>query len=232
MTIQTPKILLPGSTSSVTRRGTKVLFNLSGFCYFVRLQCQSREADLAYSWLLEVDRLHEGCACCYYYNATTKELSAVSLRSIRGQRGPADGFFIICKVGEVPARFGKCRLMTLSEKRSATEAAGVQIDKHVTGHPDSVAEHGDDRNGWHAEKIYDLQVLRDPSAGGLSALQQIQWLCVKMRLDVPTTVRKTQRLITLGLAVITENAFFLLTYLLDLMLSMLEKNRFSEKSKI
>lgn len=77
--------------------------------------------------------------------------------------------------------------MTMSEVLSAAGAGGVQLDNHIFLHPDDVSE-GPDRGEGCADQIRNQQSLKDQPAGSLSALQQIQWVCEKAGLDVPTTV--------------------------------------------
>lgn len=60
--------------------------------------------------------------------------------------------------------------MTISEARSAADAAGVQLDEPVDLHPDNVFEAGVRGERGHAEAIWDLQDLSDQSAGSVSAL--------------------------------------------------------------
>lgn len=76
-------------------------------------------------------------------------------------------------IGDIPVKFGKSRLMTTSEELSAAETAGVQLNNHVSLHPENFFEGGDNRDGGHAKQIWDLQELSEQSTAGLSTLQQI-----------------------------------------------------------
>lgn len=68
--------------------------------------------------------------------------------------------------------FGKTLLITMSETWSGSEVVGVHVEEAVSFHPDEVSKRGDDSDEGHAEQMWDRQSLRDPSAGGLSTLQQ------------------------------------------------------------
>lgn len=57
------------------------------------------------------------------------------------------------KVGKVPVRFGKSRLMTTSVAQIAAEGTGVQPNGPVPLHPNNVSEGGGDRDGGHVEQI-------------------------------------------------------------------------------
>lgn len=134
----------------------------------------SLKAFLAYSRSIEHDWLFECCAGWYPYNATTEELSPVPPHSIHDQKRAIDGFFITHKVGEVLVKFGKSRLMTISETSSAAEAAGVHIDESVPLHPHNVCEGGDDRGAATEEQICNLRDWSYQYTDGIFALLQIQ----------------------------------------------------------
>lgn len=114
--------------------------------------------------------------------------------SIIIQEQVADGSFITRRVEEVPVRFGKGRLMTMCKVRNATEAAIVQLEKPISLHPNNVSQGCDDRDDGHAEPKEDLQDKSHQSAGGLSALRQIQSLCEKTGSDIPAAVLKAYKL--------------------------------------
>lgn len=63
---------------------------------------------------------------------------------------------------------------------------------------------GDNKNGGHAEQIWDVQQLIDKSDTGVFAFQQIKAFCTKAGLDVSATVRKDQKRIAHGIAAISE----------------------------
>lgn len=85
--------------------------------------------------------------------------------------------------------------MTISEVRSAAEAAFVLFDKHFLLHYDSLSKDSDERNGANAKQISDLQNSSDQSSSGVTAFTQILSLCEKARLDLLTTFLEAQTLI-------------------------------------
>lgn len=67
----------------------------------------------------------------------------------------------------------------MSKVHSTAEAAGVQLDKPVSLHPDNLSKCGDDRDGGHEEQLGDLQDLVDQYAGGVPDFETIQSLYKK-----------------------------------------------------
>lgn len=78
--------------------------------------------------------------------------------------------------------------MTMSEEDSAPETAGLQRDEPRSLHCTEFYEDDYDKDGEHAEQVWDSQNLSYSSIGSVSALQQIDSLCGNAGLDVPTTV--------------------------------------------
>lgn len=120
--------------------------------------------------------------------------------------------------------------MTTSEACSAAGAAGVQLDELVPLHLDYVSEGGYDRDGGHAEQLRDLQDSCDQPAGGEYALQQIQSLCKKAGLDVPSIVLKAQKPIAQKSAVISEKLASFATLAAGFDALKLEKDPLLDKS--
>lgn len=160
----------------------------------------------AYSRSFEVKWLYEGYFCWFPYNTATGELSPVPPHSVGSQKQAIHESSFTRKVWEVPVRFGKYWLMTMPGARCAAKAACVQPDDPPPLHRDDVYKGVGDRDATHAEQIWDAQNLCEQSAGGVSALQQIQVLDEKAGLEVPTTVLKAEKLLAQRLAAILENS--------------------------
>lgn len=96
----------------------------------------------------------------------------------------------------------------MPEVRSDVETAVVQRDEPIFLHLVNFSEGDDDRDDAHAEQIWDLQDSRDQLAGGVPALQQMQSLCEKERLEILITVLEPQKLIAPKLAATPENSTF------------------------
>lgn len=84
--------------------------------------------------------------------------------------------------------------MTMSKSHSADEISGTQLDASVPPNPANILNGGGDRDARYAEKIWDLRDLRDQSAGGVSALHQIQSFYEEAGLNVPAGVLKYRSL--------------------------------------
>lgn len=166
------------------------------------------KAFLAYSRLLEVGWLYIGRDGRYLYKARIEELSTVFSRCSFNQKRAADESFVARKARELTVRFCKSQLSTMSEARSVAGTAGVQLDDPVTSHPYNGIEGGDNKDGGHAEKVWEMQHLRDQSSCGVSAPDQIQLFCKKAGLHVPANLFEAQKLITKGLPAIPENPIF------------------------
>lgn len=110
----------------------------------------------AYIWLLEVYWLHEVFTSWYPNKAAVGELSPVPPHSVCGQKRATDCFFITGKAGGVSVGLEKSRLTTISEARSPTVTAGVQLDNPVPLHADKVYASGDNGEATHVEELRNL----------------------------------------------------------------------------
>lgn len=97
-------------------------------------------------------------------------------------------------------------MTTISEARSAAEAAGIQVGKSVLLYLDSISVRSENRDGGNVKQICDLQDISDRSANGISALKQIQSSCGKTGSDVPGNVLGAQRLMAPWLTATSENS--------------------------
>lgn len=88
----------------------------------------------------------------------------------------------------------------MSEARSVPEAAGVQRENPLSLHRYNLCEGRDNRDAVTTEQIQDLDDLGDQSTTGVSVPQQVQLLCEKAVLGVPTTVFHTQKVVLQKLA--------------------------------
>lgn len=122
--------------------------------------------------------------------------------------------------------FSKSQLTPMSEVQSAAEAAGVQLDEPTPQHSDNICKEAYDRDGEHAEMVWNLQDMSDLSAGCVSTVQHIQSLCEKAVIDIPSAVREGLKLIAQSLAAIHEYSVCLLPLLLYMMLSSLRKKHY------
>lgn len=80
-----------------------------------------KKGYLAYCRSLNANSPAERCIGWYFYNGAAVKISSVPPRFTSHQKLDSHGSFITRSVGEVPVRFRKARMMSMSTGHSAAE---------------------------------------------------------------------------------------------------------------
>lgn len=76
----------------------------------------------------------------------------------------------------------------MSEVQSVFRAAVPQLEEAFHSQADNVCQGDADKDGKHERPIWDLHDFTDGSSSSVLALNQIQFLCNKVGVNVPDTI--------------------------------------------